>query len=126
MALPLRPAFVNHLMVYTLVGLGVSGSVGLGTVWGQHQLVVAASRNHALEEQLKDVVRQSEELTTEIAAEQDPAVLLRRNAEWRLGLVPPAPDRSQPIAEDPVRYLMQKNDRELLGRRPTAVRFQQD
>jgi hypothetical protein len=41
-------------------------------------------------------------------------------------LVPPAPDRSQPIAEDPVRYLMQKNDRELLGRRPTAVRFQQD
>ncbi|MGH7995548.1 MAG: hypothetical protein ACREFX_04260 [Opitutaceae bacterium] len=122
-----RSAFINPLMVYTLVGLGFSGSVGLGAVWTQHQISQEARRDHALEDRIDAAQRKSEELTMEIAREQDPDALLRRNAEWKLGLVPPAEDRVQTIARDPVQYLMERENSDLFeAGAPAAPRLKPD
>src|SRR5882757_5975856 len=80
-------AFVNQLLVYTLVMICFSGSVGLGTVWLRYQISVTANRNKQLETRIAEVERHLAETTTEIETEQGPAVLQRRNTEWHLGLV---------------------------------------
>lgn len=80
-------AFVNQLLVYTLVMICVSGSVGLGTVWLRYQISVTANRNKQLEARVAEVERHLAETTTEVETEQGPAVLQRRNTEWHLGLV---------------------------------------
>jgi cell division protein FtsB len=123
MSTSLRPGFINHLTLYALLGLGFGGSVGLGTVWVQHQIGVEASRNKALEERYDAVVRESEELTTEIARARDPAELLRLNAQWNLGLVRPA--EIQAISQDPVETLMAENNHELAGK-PNGPLFKVD
>jgi hypothetical protein len=80
-------AFVNQLLVYTLVMICFSGSVGLGTVWLRYQISVTANRNKLLETRIAEVERHLAETTTEIETEQGPAMLQRRNTEWHLGLV---------------------------------------
>lgn len=124
----LRSGFVNHLVVYTLVGFGLSGSIGLGTVWMQHQISAEARLDHDLEQQIDTVQRKSEELTTEIAREQDPDALRALDARWRLGLVPPSEDRIQPVAGDPVQRLMSKDNQELfrIGLPGAAPRYRAD
>ncbi len=80
-------AFVNQLLVYTLVMICFSGSVGLGTVWLRYQISVTANRNKLLETRIAEVERHLAETNTEIETEQGPAMLQRRNTEWHLGLV---------------------------------------
>jgi hypothetical protein len=80
-------AFVNQLLVYTLVMICVSGSVGLGTVWLRYQISVTANRNKQLETRISEVERHLAETNNAIETEQGPSMLMRRNTEWRLGLV---------------------------------------
>jgi hypothetical protein len=80
-------AFVNQLLVYTLVMICFTGSVGLGTVWLRYQMSVTANRNKLLETRIAEVERHLAETTTEIETEQGPAMLQRHNTEWHLGLV---------------------------------------
>ena len=87
-------AFVNQFLVYTLVAICGSASIGLGMVWIRHQISVTANANKALVASIDDLQRRIEETDAAISAEQDPAVLNRRNAEWQLGLVPPTRRRS--------------------------------
>ena len=68
-------AFVNQVLVYSLVAICLSGSIGLGTVWMRHQISIVANANKALEARIADVARRCEEASAAIAAEQDPAVL---------------------------------------------------
>jgi len=42
-------AFVNQLLIYTLVMIGFSGSVGMGAVWLRHQISVTANRTKQIE-----------------------------------------------------------------------------
>lgn len=114
-------AFVNQFMVYALVAICGSASIGLGTVWMRHQISVAANANKALEASIADLERQIEETDAAIAAEQDPAVLNRRNAEWRLGLVPPAETQVRRVSEDPVARLAAIQNRKLFGDGPATV-----
>lgn len=80
-------AFVNQLLVYSLVMICVSGSVGLGTVWLRYQISVTANRNKLLETRIAEVERHLAETNTAIETEQGPGMLMRRNTEWHLGLV---------------------------------------
>jgi Tfp pilus assembly protein PilN len=80
-------AFVNQLLVYTLVMICVSGSVGLGTVWLRYQISVTSNRNKQLETRIAEVERHLAETNTAIETEQGPSMLMRRNTEWHLGLV---------------------------------------
>ena len=107
--------FVNQLLVYTLVMIGFSGSIGLGTVWMRHQISVTANTNRILDARLAAVERHLAETTTAAESERDTQVLLRRNTEWRLGLVPPSQAQVVHVGEDPVMRLAAKRKRGLFG-----------
>jgi hypothetical protein len=108
-----RSAFANHLLIYTLVAIGFGGTIGVGTVWMQHEIALVAKANKEIEASIQDCERKSEQLTTEIAEEQDVSVLLERNTRWKLGLVPPSQDNKHDVDEDPVAWMARKHNREL-------------
>ncbi len=91
-------AFVNQLLVYTMVLVVFTGSIGFGTVWLRHEISLAANRNKALQGRFSEVERRLDEVTAEIAAAQNPDALIRLNSEMRLGLVPPRPEQSEHVA----------------------------
>jgi hypothetical protein len=108
-------------MVYALVAICTSASIGIGTVWMRHQISLAANENKVLEASIADVERRIEETDASISAEQDPAVLNRRNTEWQLGLVPPGETQVRRISEDPVMRLASMHNRRLFGDGPATV-----
>lgn len=89
-------------MIYALVAICSTGSLGLGIVWARHQISVIANTNRVLQARIDDVERRLQEATASVAAEEDPAVLTRRNEQWRLGMVPPAGGQVLRVVEDPV------------------------
>jgi hypothetical protein len=113
--------FVNQLLVYTVVMIGFSGSIGLGTVWMRHQISITANSTKQLAARIADVERHLEEATATAETERDANVLLRRNVEWNLGLVPPRPEQIIHVAKDPVLQLAAKRDRGLFGDAPAMV-----
>ena len=114
-------AFVNQFMVVALVAICGCSTIGLGTVWMRHQISVAANANKALEASIADAERQIEETDAAVAAEQDPAVLYRRNADWHLGLVPPDETQLRRVPDDTVTRLASLRNRKLFGDGPAAV-----
>ena len=114
-------AFVNQFMVYALVAIFGSASIGVGTVWMRHQISVVANANKVLEASIAGLERRIEEADAAIAAEQDPAVLNRRNSEWRLGLVAPGETQVRRVPEDPVMRLTALHNRTLFGEVPATV-----
>jgi hypothetical protein len=82
---------------------------------------VAANANRDLEAQISLSERQIEETEAAISAEQDPAVLNRRNAEWHLGLVPPGETQVHRIPDDTVTRLAAQHNRKLFGEGPATV-----
>jgi hypothetical protein len=118
-----RYAFVNQLLVYALVMISFTGSIGLGTVWLRNQIAQTANSIKTLETRTAEVERHLAETTTLIAAEQSPDELIRRNTEWRLGLI--APDfRTQivRINENPEERLAAKRNREIFAVDSATVR----
>ena len=116
-----RHAFVSQLLVYMLVMISFTGSIGLGTVWMRNQIALTANSIKTLETRTAEVERHIAETTTMIASEQSPDELIRRNAEWRLGLV--APDfRTQivRINENPEQRLAAKRNREIFATDPAV------
>lgn len=114
-----KHAFVNQFLIYTLVAMGLSGTIGLSTVWMRHQISLTANANRALDARIVEVQRHIAESTAAIEGEQDTTVLLQRNSQWRLGLVPPSQAQVVHITEDAVNHLAVKRDRGLFG--DTAV-----
>lgn len=121
-------AFVNQLLIYTLVMICFSGSIGLGTVWLRHQISLTANNTKLLEQRIIESERHLAELNTQITAEQSIDVLARRNVEWRLGLVLPKEPQVVRVSESPERRLASRNNAEVFstdanGVRVTPVRF---
>ena len=115
--------FVNQLVAYTLVMIGLSGSVGLGAVWMRHQISLTANAAKVLDARIAEVERHLAETTTAVETERDPNVLLRRNTEWHLGLVAPAQAQIVHVNEDPVMRLAAKRNRAVFGEGQVAVAF---
>jgi hypothetical protein len=122
-------AFVNQLLVYTLVMICFSGSIGLGTVWLRHQISLTANNTKLLEQRITETERHLSELNTQVTAEQSIDVLARRNAEWNLGLVLPKEPQVVRVAESAERRLALRNNAEVFAPEAvsagtvTAVRF---
>jgi hypothetical protein len=114
-------AFVNQFMIYALVAICGSASIGLGTVWMRHQISLLANANKVLEASIADLDRRIEETDAAISAEQDPAVLNRKNSEWHLGLVPPGETQVHRISDDAVARLASNQNRKLFGEGPATV-----
>jgi N-acetylmuramic acid 6-phosphate (MurNAc-6-P) etherase len=112
-------AFVNQMLVYTLVMICFSGSIGLGTVWLRHQISLTANNTKLLEQRIIESERHLAELNTQITAEQSIDVLARRNNEWKLGLVLPKEPQVVRVSESPERRLAERNNIEVFA--PEAV-----
>ena len=106
-------AFINQLLIYTMVMLVFTGSIGFGTVWLRHEISLAANRNKALQARTLEIQRHLDQLTAEIAAEQNPDALIRKDSEMRLGLEPPRPEQSEHVTGDVELRLAAKRGREL-------------
>ncbi|MGA3006892.1 MAG: hypothetical protein ABSE59_03270 [Opitutaceae bacterium] len=106
-------AFINQVLIGTLVMICLSGSLGFGTVWLRHQISLTADHNKQLESRLAEIERHIDETTAAVAAEQSPDALLRRNTEWRLGLVPPSEPQVVRVPNDVEQRLTAKNRAEL-------------
>ena len=106
-------AFVNQLLVYTLVMICFSGSIGLGTVWLRHQISITANNTKQLEQRIIESERHLAELNTLITGEQSIDVLARRNSEWKLGLVLPKEPQVVRVSESPERRLAARNNAEV-------------
>ena len=115
--------FINQLLVYTLVMICFSGSIGLGTVWMRHQISITANATKQLDARLSAIERQLTEATAAAETERDTNVLLRRNSEWKLGLVPPTQAQIVNVTEDPVIRLAAKRNRMLFGDQAATVAF---
>jgi hypothetical protein len=108
-------AFVNQLLVYTLVMICFSGSVGLGTVWLRHQISLTANHSKMIKARIADVERHLAETTAEVETEQGPDKLKQRNTEWRLGLVAPSEPQVNRVSQDPGQLLAAKHNRDLFA-----------
>ncbi len=117
-------AFVNQLLVYTLVMICFSGSIGLGTVWLRHQISLSANSARVLEARYNEVERHIAETKAAVESAQNPAMLEVLNKEWKLGLQRPTEQQVQRITVDPVRQLAAKRNREIFADSPAAISFQ--
>lgn len=108
-------AFVNQLLVYTLVTICLSGSVGLASVWMQQQIATASNSIKQLETRTAELERRRGELNVEIASEQSPARLEQRNREWNLGLVQLSESQIVRVYESPENRLQRKRMDERFG-----------
>jgi hypothetical protein len=113
-------AFVNQFVIYTLLTICFSGSIGLGTVWMRHQISITANANKVLEARLAELKRHLAETNTAIEIQQSPAVLRQRNASMNLGLILP---EVQSVTESPTLRLIAKSSRALFDDRAVPVTF---
>ena len=118
---PNNHAFINQFVIYTLVTICFSGSIGLGTVWMRHQISLTANANKVLESRLAELNRHLAETATSVAIEQDPALLKQRNFSMRLGLTPPVVEA---VNENAPHRLAAKASRRFLNDRAIPVVFQ--
>lgn len=119
-------AFINQLLVYTLVMICFSGSVGLGTVWLRHQISVSANQTRQYDAQITQIERRLAEITARIASEQSISALQQKNQSFALGLVNPQESQIVRITESPEERLISRRNVEIFAGealRATPVRF---
>lgn len=109
-------AFVNQFVIYTLVMIGVSGSMGMGAVWLRHQISAVANETQRMELRLAQIERRLAEINTQITAEQSITLLAKRNQEWRLGLVPPREQQVVRVATNVENRLSARRNAELYAK----------
>ena len=115
--------FVTQMLVYPLLAIGFTGSIGVAAVWMRHQIAVTADANRVLETKLTEVGRLSQQTATWIAEEEDQTELLRKNVAMRLGMMPPQADQVERITVDPVKYLAHQSERGLFREEIESVSF---
>ena len=116
-------AFVNQVLAVSLAAACGSGGIGLGTVWMRHRISVTANANKVLEARIVEIERRIEETGANVAHEEDPEALVRRNAAWGLGLAPPADDQMHSVIEDPVVRLARLRNGELFGEERARIQL---
>lgn len=117
-------AFVNQLLVWTLVLICTSGSAGLGVVWLRHQISATASMIQRDEQRIRDVERRLAESAAAIEEEQSPDVLKQRNQQWRLGLGPVREQQVVRVAADTEALLARKRNQGIYTEDTTVAKFQ--
>ena len=119
-------AFINQMLVYTLVMICFSGSVGLGTVWLRHQISVSANQTRQFDLQIAQIERRLAEVTARIATEQSVSELQHKNQTFAIGLVSPQESQIVRVTESPEERLAARRNVEIFALeelRTTPVRF---
>lgn len=121
-----RHAFINQLLVYTLVMICFSGTVGLSTVWLRHQISIAANQTKQFDGKITEIERRLAEITARIASEQSIARLEHKNAAFHLGLVAARESQIVRVTESPEERLAARRNIEIFADeavRVTPVQF---
>ncbi|MBI5380289.1 MAG: hypothetical protein HZA31_00150 [Opitutae bacterium] len=105
-------AFVNQVLIYTLVMICFSGSLGLGAVWLRHQITVTAQLNRQRELRIAELQRRLDDVKVARATEESSEALLQRNAAWQLGLMAPKDLQVRWVTENVAARLAAKSSRE--------------
>jgi hypothetical protein len=110
-------AFVNQLLVWFIVTIGLGGSVGLATVWMRQQISATAKANRDLAAQIARYDRLIDETRTQIETEQASDKLRH------LGLVPMNQIPVVHVTENVVERLARRANAGVLadGPAPTAA-----
>lgn len=108
-------AFVNQLLVCTLVMICVGGSVGLGGVWMRHRISVSANNVRQLEASLTEVERRMAEVSVLVAGEQSPEALDQKNVAMNIGLVPKRESQLVWISQSPEERLAARRNLEIFA-----------
>jgi len=108
-------AFINPLALKVMAFAIVCGITGVATVLQRHQISTTANRTKGLQARLVETERLINSTRADVERAQDPAMLKLLNAQWKLGLVPPAPQQTATLDAQPVPYLAAKHNRELFG-----------
>jgi hypothetical protein len=106
-------AFINQVLVYTLVMAVFTGSVGFGTVWLRHEISLAANRTKNLRTHLDEVQRHLDQLTAEIAAAQSLDSLLLLNSSMHLSLDMPRSEQIERVLGDVEQQLAARRNPDL-------------
>jgi hypothetical protein len=112
--------FVNQLLVYTLVMICFSGSVGLGTVYLRQQMAQMANNIRQMESRSDAIERHLAETNAAIAAESASDVLAQRNALWKIGLIAPTENQIVRVSE-PVEDRLARKRHDELFREPAVA-----
>jgi len=112
--------FVNQLLVYTLVMICFSGSVGLGTVYLRQQMAQTANNIRQMETRADALERHLAETNAAIAAESSSDVLAQRNVLWHLGLTAPKENQIVRVSE-PVEDRLARKHHDELFREPAVA-----
>ncbi len=106
-------AFVNQLLVYTLVMICFTGSVGLSTVWLRHRISLTANAVRQIEASLTETERRFAETKALIAAEESMEALEQKNLAMHLGLVRTREAQMVRITESPEQRLAARRNLEI-------------
>jgi hypothetical protein len=112
---PPARAIVNRIILLTLCGLMLTGSLGLGAVWMRQEISQAANHSRALQVTLADVERRLDEVNAQVAAAVNPDTLLRRNQAMHLALAAPKEAQVVRVGESVELRLAAKRNREVFN-----------
>ncbi|AOS46418.1 hypothetical protein Verru16b_03524 [Lacunisphaera limnophila] len=112
---PPAHTIVNRLILLTLCGLMLTGSLGLGAVWMRQEISQVANHSRALQVKLEDVERRIDEVNAEVAAAVNPDTLLRRNQAMHLALAAPREAQVVRVGESAELRLAAKRNREVFN-----------
>lgn len=112
---PPARTLVNRIILLTLCGLMLTGSLGLGAVWMRQEISQAANHSRVLENQIRDIERRLDEVNAQVAAAVNPDTLLRRNQVMRLTLAAPREVQVVRVGESAELRLAAKRNREVFN-----------
>lgn len=109
-------AFVNKMLIYVLLMIGVNGFVGLAIVFKNHQIAASADVSKQAETRLAAIERRLDDTSAKLATALSPEILEAKNVEMNLGLVRPLEDRIVRVNESPEERLATKRNLEIFAR----------
>lgn len=112
---PPTRTLVNRIILLTLCGLMLTGSLGLGAVWMRQEISQVANHSRVLENKIGDIERRLDEVNAQVAAAVNPDTLLRRNQAMRLTLAAPREAQVVRVGESVELRLAAKRNREVFN-----------
>jgi len=110
-----RRAFATQIFLSALLMVGVGGGLGFSIVDMRHRISVSANNARVMEQSIAESGRRLAEIGGQVAAEQSPEVLERRNQSLALGLGLPRENQVVRVAVSAGERLAAKRNAEIFA-----------
>ena len=118
---PPARAIVNRIILLTLCGLMLTGTLGLGAVWMRQEISQVANNSRSLQVQLADVERRLDEVNANVATAVNPDNLRDRNRVMQLALALPKEAQVVRVSQNVELLLAAKRNREVFAFRSVSL-----